>query len=258
MTLYHVISRSCAILLSKLLNISVRSWSHVHALFCYPITLQWRAMMTLCCVIQIHCNGDGDAALLDLGWLNIWNGTDVVLSLDEQFVRLLVLVPVRLNLKTALISSVQYSMRRTVISLSCTVQIHYNDGSVSIFAGWLYGTGVVLAVNVQAVRLYFCLCAWMWSVDWLLVFDEVWGRKLIYTLVSINTLQWWWRLSALSVLNISWNGYRVDPGQTGSTFALLPCACALAFDDVIDALRCITLWGCNSLTLIHCRSNTLL
>ena len=67
--------------------------------------------MTLCCVIQIHCNGDGDAALLDLGWLNIWNGTDVVLSLDEQFVRLLVLVPVRLNLKTALISSVQYSMR---------------------------------------------------------------------------------------------------------------------------------------------------
>ena len=49
---------------------------------------------------------------------------------------------------------------------------------MSIFAGWLYGTGVVLAVNVQAVRLYFCLCAWMWSVDWLLVFDEVWGRKL--------------------------------------------------------------------------------
>ena len=44
-------------------------------------------------------------------------------------------------------------------------------------------------------------------------------------------------MTTLSALNISRNGYRVGPARTGSesTFALLPCACALDFEDVIGA-----------------------
>ena len=41
-----------------------------------------------------------------------------------------------------------------VISPSCAVQIHYNgaDGSVLIFVGCMYETGVVLSLDKQVVR----------------------------------------------------------------------------------------------------------
>ena len=60
-------------------------------------------------------------------------------------------------------------------------------------------------------------------------------------------------MTTLSVLNISWNGYHVGPGQIGSTFALLPYACALDCQGVVSTPRFIALWGRN-LTLMHCRS----
>ena len=50
-------------------------------------------------------------------------------------------------------------------------------------------------------------------------------------------------MTILFVLNISWNGYHAGPGQTGSKFASLSCACALDFEDVFDASRCIAFFN---------------
>ena len=69
---------------------------------------------------------------------------------------------------TIMACSTQYEV---VTSPSRAVQIHYNgaDGSVLIFVGCMYETGVVLSLDKQVVRFYYCVCARIWHV--LLMFD---------------------------------------------------------------------------------------
>ena len=84
-------------------------------------------------------------------------------------------------------------------------QIHYNgnDGSALIFVCWMYGTGAVLALNQQRVRLYCCVCL---NLKMLVMFDIVWGRNTTLTHALFccpNILQWWWRLCVvLRLLNV--------------------------------------------------------
>ena len=80
---------------------------------------------------------------------------------------------------------------RNHLTLTCcppeytTMAMH--DNYALIFVCWMYGTGVVLALDEQAVRLYCCMCATIWHV--LLVFDATWSRNLILVLYCPNTLK---------------------------------------------------------------------
>ena len=100
--------------------------------------------------VQIHYNNDHNDCALSL---NIWTGCYVG---PEQTARTFAL---RLNLKVLLAFNIVWS--RNVTSL-CAIQTRY-DGAVLIFAGWMYGTGFVLTPHEQSVRLYSCVCAWIWS-----------------------------------------------------------------------------------------------
>ena len=55
-------------------------------------------------------------------------------------------------------------------------QIHYDgndDSALMIFVGWMYETGVVLALDVQRVRLRLYCCVCVAQICYLLVFDTV-------------------------------------------------------------------------------------
>ena len=77
-----------------------------------------------------------------------------------------------------------------------------------IFVRWMYGTGVVLALNEQHVRLCCCVCAWIGRCYW-------WIMQYQDVISSSYTL-----CIDLHLMNV-WNGCRVFPGRTVRTFILL-------------------------------------
>ena len=83
----------------------------------------------------------------------------------------------------------------------------------SSFVGWMYGTGVVLALDDQHVRLYCCVCV--------LELGAVAGDRHNMHEVVISpshTLQWrWWLYIDLRPSNV-WNRCRVGSGGTVCTF----------------------------------------
>ena len=99
-------------------------------------------------------------AFLFVRWMY---GTGVMLTLNDQRVRLHCCV--RAWIWKRYCFWMQYAI---VISPSRSIQIHYNDydnGSTLIFAGWIYETGIVLALDEQNVSLYCCFVAVWCSIS---------------------------------------------------------------------------------------------
>ena len=65
------------------------------------------------------------------------------------------------------------------------VTINVNNGRASIFVvGWMYGgTGAVLALDKQRVRLY-CCCVWAWTWSYYWCFYTVWGCNFTHVMLQ--------------------------------------------------------------------------
>ena len=106
-------------------------WRLMVIITCCPNTLQWRSRL----------------------YMRLLNG--VMLALDKQ--RVCSHCCVRAWIRRRYYFWMQYEI---VISPSRAVQIHYNnddDGFALIFVRWMYGTGIVLALDEQNVRLHCCV-----------------------------------------------------------------------------------------------------
>ena len=182
-----VISLWCARIDLRSLNMwdgcrVVRLWtnsSYVHIAWigrCYWCLMQYEVVISLSCAVQIRYNGNGGSALIFVCWMY---GTCVVLSLDEQRVRLCCLNWAALWV----LDSVWGRNNLTIMRCANTLQWRWR---LRIDLR-LLNAGVGLALHEQAVRLYCCVCATIWHV--LLVFDAIWGRNLILMLCCPNTLK---------------------------------------------------------------------
>ena len=99
---------------------------------------------------------------------------------------------------------------------------HVHNGPGSIFAVWIYATGVVLALDDQLVRLYSCV--WLRVVIGVRcgrTYDEEISPSCAMLLSKYNATMLQRPCIDLRWLNVWWNGCRVGPGQTGRTFVLL-------------------------------------
>ena len=99
--------------------------------------------------VQMHDNDDDDSALT---FVCLMYGTVIGLALHQQHVRFY--FPARALIWQCYWNAMQYGV--VIPSSSCVVQIHYNgDGDSALI--FVCRTGDVLALNQQAVRLYYCL-----------------------------------------------------------------------------------------------------
>ena len=123
----------------------------MYAPFCCPNTLQWR--WRLC---------------VDLRLLYLWNG--VALAVHKQAVRLYFFVCAWTWMKGLLaFDAVLWGHNSASYAISLSTYTIYNNGdddSLLIFVRWTYGTGVVLSLDGQAVRLHCCVCARMRRCYW--------------------------------------------------------------------------------------------
>ena len=179
-------------------------------------------------------------------------GTAVVLALPSRAGRTFVLLRVCLNLKLLL----RYGV---VIILYCPNALQYNgdDNFALIFVRWTYKTGIVLVLDEQCVSLLCCMCT---RCHWFSTQYEVKVSLSSFT-VQIHCNNWW-QLYLCGCLFVgwifvrwlnAWNGCRVGPKRTESTFVLLRMRLNLEVLLVFDAV-----WG-RSLTLSRyiCCPNTL-